>query len=473
MRGTIPPGTVFAADYVVHRELARGGMGAVYAAQHQRTQNMCALKIIVEHKLTDDDSRQRFEQEAMVGSLIKSEHKVEVFAAGVDKPTDTPWIAMELLEGETLESYVRNYYFYAPGDRPLPLERIHTIMEQLFHCIGAAHRAGVVHRDLKPANIFIARTNRVGSRFMVKVLDFGIAKLLCHGLSTPTRPIGSQQWMAPEQTVGDGEIAFATDVWACGLIAFWLLTGRSFWKSGNSAPSSMKTPNFFEEIHQKRYPNASARAVELGCAHALPAGFSAWFDRCVAYDHKRRFVDAEAAWLGWKEWIGGAIENTIPFGGIMDMSKPPSAARESTDQKTRNSPWRLVAGLGGSLVLGLILLAATYPMIVKQPGNADSTPGAERRDDLYPDTGVTKSSSGGSGGNQGAAATEAIMDAASDAFDEEMDAGFDAANVAVRLPRPRSQPVPPTKKSSASNAAAPCTCRPHDDLCIRVRCRNN
>src|SRR5262249_12531344 len=159
----------FANEYIIEERLAEGGMGEVYAATHERTRRRCALKVMRSGLVHDPALRARFEQEAMVGSVIDSEHKVDVFAAGVDAATDIPWLARELLDGEPLTAYLRRH-------GPLPLAEAESVLEQLLHCLASAHAAGVVHRDIKPDNIFVAHTRRIGASSMIKVLDFGIAK---------------------------------------------------------------------------------------------------------------------------------------------------------------------------------------------------------------------------------------------------------------------------------------------------------
>ncbi|MCA9580029.1 MAG: serine/threonine protein kinase, partial [Myxococcales bacterium] len=164
-----------------------------------------------------------FLEEARIGSEIESDHVVEVVGAGVDQDTGSPWLAMELLEGETLSDRV------ARG-RLSPAELL-PLVAGLRHGLGRAHARGIVHRDLKPENLFIARGRGAGAEESLKILDFGIAKLLQGGKTAATQNIaGSPLWMAPEQADG-GAIRPATDVWALGLIAFDALVGQPYWRS--------------------------------------------------------------------------------------------------------------------------------------------------------------------------------------------------------------------------------------------------
>src|SRR5690606_34543681 len=115
-------------------------------------------------------ARERFEREARVGSVIESDHVVEVIAAGIEPVSGTPWLCMELLKGETVaERRERGALGSAEAIE---------VLKQLGHALSAAHRAGIVHRDLKPENLFLAVSRREGVPFTLKVLDFGVAALV-------------------------------------------------------------------------------------------------------------------------------------------------------------------------------------------------------------------------------------------------------------------------------------------------------
>lgn len=166
----LQPGSVFAGDFRIERALAMGGMGAVYVAEQLSTGRKRALKLLLPSLVESERSRERFEQEARVASRIASDHVVEVVSAGVDPASGAPWLAMELLEGETLAGRVERA-------GPLPPAETLEVMRQLCHALGAAHASGLVHRDIKPENLFLARPRRDGVPFTLKILDFGIAKL--------------------------------------------------------------------------------------------------------------------------------------------------------------------------------------------------------------------------------------------------------------------------------------------------------
>jgi serine/threonine protein kinase len=273
---------IFATDYKVVRPLSEGGMGAVYVVEQLSTGKQRALKVMHPNLVNDQRQRQRFIQEAKIGAKIESDHVVEVLGAGIEQ--NMPWLAMELLLGETLDDRIEK-------KGPVPAAEVAEIFIQLCHAIAAAHDVGIVHRDLKPENVFLANPRRVGVPFTVKVLDFGIAKLVAESGST-TQAIGSPLWMAPEQTNAEATITPATDVWALGLLAFAALTGKYFWKSAHvEVPNPM---TIVMEVCFEPLPSASERAAELGVGHLIPEGFDAWFAQCVSREIEPRFQKVRA-----------------------------------------------------------------------------------------------------------------------------------------------------------------------------------
>jgi serine/threonine protein kinase len=216
-------GSIFAGDYRVLRPLSQGGMGAVYVVEQLSTGMRRALKLMRPELVSDPVLRERFAREARVGASIASEHVVAVLAAGVDGDTGMPWLVMELLDGQDLATLIDR-------EAPMSAARTREIFEQLCHAIGAAHAAGIVHRDLKPENVFVADARRAGTSTTVKVLDFGIAKIVDEARSaTLTREgivVGTPAYMSPEQALGRSTDA-RSDVYALGAVLFFALTGHA------------------------------------------------------------------------------------------------------------------------------------------------------------------------------------------------------------------------------------------------------
>ncbi|WP_437775428.1 protein kinase domain-containing protein [Sorangium sp. So ce1097] len=274
-------------EFRIVRPLSAGGMGAVYVAEQASTGKLRALKLMHPQLCADVRLRERFEQEARVGALVESDHVVQVIGAGVDQASGVPWIAMELLDGEDLSVRLRRCGLLSPQDT-------YEIFRQLCHALGAAHRAGVVHRDMKPQNIFLAKRSSATAPWSVKVLDFGIARVAAEANTMATASLGTPLWMAPEQTEARGQIAPATDVWALGLIAFVMLTGRMYWRAAND-PMGTAMPVLLREILIEPIDPASVRATALGRAGCIVHPFDAWFARCVARDPAQRFSTAQEA----------------------------------------------------------------------------------------------------------------------------------------------------------------------------------
>jgi alpha-tubulin suppressor-like RCC1 family protein/serine/threonine protein kinase len=277
-------GAIVAQDYRVERPLARGGMGSLYVVTQLSTGHERALKVMHARLLRDPRGRDRFLQEARASARIQSDHVVQVMAAGFDDG-GIPWMVMELLRGEDLAAALERRGRFGP-------EEALVIFRQLGHALGAAHEAGLIHRDLKPENIFLADTRREGVPFTVKLLDFGIAKVLAEaqGEGLNTSAVGTPLWMAPEQA-SKGTITAASDVWSVGLVAFNVLTGKRYWKVGNE--EGVPLERVLRELFVDPLEPASARAALYG--RTLPGGFDAWFARCVCREPRERFPNAHAA----------------------------------------------------------------------------------------------------------------------------------------------------------------------------------
>jgi serine/threonine protein kinase len=278
---------------MVVRPLGKGSMGRIYVAEQLSTSSMRALKVLRREYVSDATLYKRFEREAQVAAKIPSDHVAQTIAAGVDRKLDVPWIAMELLDGQNLADHIGEH-------GPFAKDVVRQYLEQICHALAAAHKLGIVHRDLKPANVFLSEARRVGAQKVVKVLDFGIAKILAESVTLQGVPLGTPNWMAPEQTNGD-PVTAATDVWALGLLAFYMLTGKPFWRASQKGDNQVA---IMREILNEPIPIAWARAIELGVSEALPDGFNEWFAQCVARAPSDRFVNAGGAYKALANALG-------------------------------------------------------------------------------------------------------------------------------------------------------------------------
>ncbi|HEY6101331.1 MAG TPA: protein kinase [Anaeromyxobacter sp.] len=216
--GDLAPGAVLDGRWRIEALLGTGGMGSVYRAEHVHVGRKAAVKVLHADLCRSPPERERFRREARVASRLRSPHVVEVLDFGED-PSGRPYLAMELLEGESLRAVLEREGRLAP-------HRAVRLLRQLLDGLAAAHAAGIVHRDLKPENLWLSGGGE-GER--LRVLDFGIAKW------SEARPdasrtqaglvVGTPEYLAPEQAVG-GEVDRRADLYAAGILAFVMLTGR-------------------------------------------------------------------------------------------------------------------------------------------------------------------------------------------------------------------------------------------------------
>jgi hypothetical protein len=214
----LAPGTVLDGRWRIEALLGTGGMGSVYRAEHVHVGRKAALKVLHADLCRSPSERERFRREARVATRLRSPHVAEVLDFGEDA-SGRPYLAMELLEGESLRAVLDREGRLSPA-------RTVRLLRQLLDGLSAAHLAGVVHRDLKPENLWLSGA---GSEERLRVLDFGIAKWP-EGRPDASRTqaglvVGTPEYLSPEQAVG-GEVDRRADLYAAGVLAFVMLTGR-------------------------------------------------------------------------------------------------------------------------------------------------------------------------------------------------------------------------------------------------------
>lgn len=286
------PSRLQLGDYEIGQVIGQGGCATVYEARHVVTGSVWAVKQMHKHiLLRSQDSKRRFEQEARLASSIDNPHIVRVVSTGVDA-AGVPWLAMELLKGETLGSYL------ARKPDGLTLDEARSILKQLCFGLAAAHRRNIVHRDLKPDNLFLAATGLAeGPERIVKILDFGLSKVIEESrVDQSSQMLGTIAWMSPEHYDHKLAMGPATDVWAIGLIAFKMLTGHHYFLSADQNISSSPLHMFREVVTDPLLP-ASARAAHYACADRIPAGFDTWFAECTSREIRARIQNAEQAYV--------------------------------------------------------------------------------------------------------------------------------------------------------------------------------
>ena len=197
-----------------------GGMGRVYRAEQRMLGRTVAIKVIHPHLLSDEQSVARFYTEARAASRLNHPNSVSIIDFG---RTDDGilYLVMEYLQGKDLARLMRE-------DGPLPVARICEILSSVLDALAEAHALGVVHRDLKPENVIIERLK--AGRDLVKVVDFGLAKLLSgqlgrQSITLPGLVCGTPDYMSPEQGRGE-EVDARGDIYSVGVMLFELLTER-------------------------------------------------------------------------------------------------------------------------------------------------------------------------------------------------------------------------------------------------------
>jgi serine/threonine protein kinase len=211
-------GTIFAKRYRVVRPIAFGGMAAVYEVIHVETGRARALKVILPHIFASPPHRERFQREACIASRVESKYVVDIVDAGVDGETSMPFLVMELLPGEDLGQRLKRTGALPPGEALVYLHQIAL-------ALAKTQKAGIIHRDLKPANLFLVERDDEAPH--VKILDFGIAKILAEHASSATATelaLGTPMYMAPEQIL-NLKVSPLTDIHAFGMNAYTLLVG--------------------------------------------------------------------------------------------------------------------------------------------------------------------------------------------------------------------------------------------------------
>ncbi|MEQ1760453.1 MAG: protein kinase [Vicinamibacterales bacterium] len=229
-------------SYQVDAWLGAGGMGVVFRAHDTRLGRSAALKVLPPLAAHDPGRLLRFEREARALAALKHPNIATVY--GLEDSSDVQAIAMELVEGDTLDAILKRN-----DGRGLPLDRALSIAEQIAAALDAAHERGVIHRDLKPANIAITPDG------VVKVLDFGLARIVSDGDEPDRDPssdssalpeetqagmvLGTAAYMSPEQAAGR-PIDKRSDIWAFGCVLYQMLSGRL--PAGDPALEALPSP---------------------------------------------------------------------------------------------------------------------------------------------------------------------------------------------------------------------------------------
>lgn len=376
---SLEEGSVIAGKYRLERLLSQGGMGAVWTARHLTLDVPVAVKLMAPAFAASAEGRARFEREAKASAHVKSPYVVQVHDYGLEG--ETPYIVMELLEGEDLDARLRR------EGRLTPAATL-SVVTQVCKALRALHEKGIVHRDLKPANIFLTRQ---GGDELVKILDFGIAKAtgpILAGDATKTGTLlGSPYYMSPEQVRRSKDVDWRSDLWSLGVIIFRCLTGRLPWEGEEIG-------DLFVEIATDPIPIASQIAPDLGpdvdrfIARALTRERDKRFQSADELSGALAAVVASSGKRPHEVSLGSAVTvaagpalTHVAAGAPLGLHAPhaaentlgPSGHTIAPMQGRARAPWGALAVLGGALAL-----AITAFTILRSPaGEGEATPNGE------------------------------------------------------------------------------------------------
>jgi len=308
------PGTRL-GPYEITGPLGAGGMGVVYRATDIRLGRQVAIKTLPAALAHDKEQLPRFEREARLLASVNHAHIASVYS--LEEIEGTPCIAMELVEGETLERRLR--------DGALPVSDAIEIGQQIALALEAAHEHHVVHRDLKPANIMVTPDG------VVKVLDFGLARPISgnvghdtSGMTAQGAVLGTSGYMSPEQVRGE-TAGTQADIWAFGCILFEMLSGQPAFGGASAA---------------EKHARVLERAPDLDSIREdCPEDLRRLVRRCLVKDHRRRLHHIADARI--------------------ELEEASTGTPKSASENAANTHWRragmtgFVAGVGVAVVAGL------------------------------------------------------------------------------------------------------------------------
>jgi serine/threonine-protein kinase len=227
--GQINPGLIVAGRYRLLRKLGQGGMGTVWSARNELIDREVAIKMMRPEAAANPVSLQRFFTEAKASGRLRHPNITEIFDLG-QAEDGSPFLVLELLTGEPLDSVLRRVPMLAPV-------QVLLLAKSIGAGLNVAHTKGIIHRDLKPANIYLHR-DPVTLEIIPKILDFGISKVtgpdsLDYNATHTGTVVGSPTYMSPEQARGVSDIDARADVWSVGVLMYKCLTGRAPFNAAN------------------------------------------------------------------------------------------------------------------------------------------------------------------------------------------------------------------------------------------------
>jgi serine/threonine protein kinase len=271
-------------EYLVEAPIAAGAMGEVWKAKHPVIGKHAAIKILGQDIFVNKEAIARFIQEARAVNEIRHRNIIDIFSFG-ELSDGRPYLVMEYLDGQPLSQYLRE-------KTRLPFATIANLLDQICRALSAAHERGIVHRDLKPENIFLVIERR--APLFVKILDFGLAKLLgdqSSGKKELTRPgavYGTPSYMSPEQCQSAAKTDHCSDIYSLGIILFEMICGRVPYPFNEAEGVGMTMVNHMTAP----IPNVS----EFASDREIPPAVDAFLTRMLAKKKEARPQSCEAVY---------------------------------------------------------------------------------------------------------------------------------------------------------------------------------
>ncbi|MFT3768098.1 MAG: serine/threonine-protein kinase [Minicystis sp.] len=267
------PGQAVTPTIRLVRPLDKGSMGSVWVADHAGLNIQVAVKFMSPEMVDKPNLVARFAREAHAAAQIRSVHVVQILDHGLTLD-GTPYIAMELLEGEPLQRRLKREGTITPALTA-------SIVTQTCKALAKAHALGIVHRDIKPANIFLLDTD---DEVSTKLLDFGVAKQEGgdFAVTRTNEKVGTPFYMCPEQLISAKHVDYRADIWSIGVVAYHCMIGHVPFRASSFGDLCLAVARGVFPLPSQQNP-------------PLPVQLDAWFQRTLVRDPAKRFESAKQA----------------------------------------------------------------------------------------------------------------------------------------------------------------------------------